>query len=132
MIKEIYLRNGFVWFDGMSREEARGYYMRLLSGEAFIPGVNVKDADKVIDRLMEIERQNVIVSNDSSTSVSDLEERIKYLELEIAADNQIMGEWARVLDAILLCRAHGSRCVPHALNWIEIAIREMSSPCKAV
>lgn len=60
--------------------------------------------------------------------VSDLEERIKDLELEIAVDDQIMKEWARVLDAIPPCRAHGSRCVPHALDWIA----EMTSPRKAV
>lgn len=44
--------------------------------------------------------------------------RVHDLEVEIDTDDRIMAEWARVLDAIPPCPAHGDRCVPHALEWL--------------
>lgn len=58
---------------------------------------------------------------------SALQARVKELEQEIAADDQIMKEWARVLDAIPPCPAHGSRCVPHALEWVNSQLHKIEA-----
>lgn len=46
-------------------------------------------------------------------------EQIEELKSEIAIDDKIMAEWAKVLDAIPPCPAHGPRCMPHSVEWIE-------------
>lgn len=55
-----------------------------------------------------------------------LEEEIEQLKNEVAeltretqADNTIIADYKRVLDAIPACPAHGSDCVPHAVEWVE-------------
>lgn len=44
---------------------------------------------------------------------------IKELAHEIETDDQIMREWARVIDSIPPCATHGPRCVPWCLEWIN-------------
>lgn len=47
---------------------------------------------------------------------------IDSLQQEIEADNKIIAERQRLLDAIPECPEHGCTCVPHAIEWVEGAI----------
>lgn len=47
------------------------------------------------------------------------ERRITELEKELKVTDELLNDRQRLLDAIPECEAHG-KCVPHALDWIEI------------
>lgn len=46
---------------------------------------------------------------------------VQNLRDKLAVTDKIVAELERVLNAIPECGAHGSRCVPHAIEWIESA-----------
>ncbi len=53
--------------------------------------------------------------------MSDSVDQIVELQEEIRVSDKILKSWCEVLEAIPPCPAHGSLCVPHALEWIAAA-----------
>ena len=49
------------------------------------------------------------------------EREINRLREELEVTDRILAERERVLSAIPECHVHGSGCVPHAIEWIELA-----------
>ena len=47
------------------------------------------------------------------------EPTIEDLKKDLAVTEKLLAEQHRVIDAIPPCPAHGNRCVPHAIEWIE-------------
>ena len=50
------------------------------------------------------------------------EAHIEALEEEVATDDRLLAERDRLLDAIPECGAHGKRCIPHAIEWVQAAL----------
>jgi len=49
------------------------------------------------------------------------EREINRLREELEVTDRLLEEREKVLNAIPECPVHGSGCVPHALEWIELA-----------
>ena len=49
------------------------------------------------------------------------DEELKQLREELEVTDRILAEREKVLNAIPECPVHGSGCVPHAIEWIELA-----------
>ena len=49
-------------------------------------------------------------------------EEVAALDAELAVDEHLLEERARLIAAIPECEAHGA-CVPHAIEWVENAIK---------
>lgn len=45
--------------------------------------------------------------------------RISELEAEVAADDKMLEQRDRLLEAIPACDAHGDKCIPAAIAWVE-------------
>lgn len=58
----------------------------------------------------------------SARSYTDLLEELKFTDMLLATRTESREQ---LLDAIPPCPAHGNRCVPYALEWIEKAKAEM-------
>ena len=64
---------------------------------------------------------------DSVALYEGVRTRIEELSRELAVSDKLLEERNRVLRAIPGCDAHGDQCVPHALEWIEDALRAAKS-----
>jgi hypothetical protein len=49
------------------------------------------------------------------------DDELKQLREELEVTDRILAEREKVLNAIPECPVHGSGCVPHAIEWIELA-----------
>lgn len=50
----------------------------------------------------------------------DYEEEINKLKKELALTDKLLQEQYRIMEAIPACPVHGNKCIPHAVEWINI------------
>ena len=51
----------------------------------------------------------------------EIDDELNNLREELEVTDMILAEREKVLNAIPECPVHGSGCVPHALEWIDLA-----------